>query len=63
MPRESSAVEQSLAESSKRAAKKRISDEEWAVNRGNISRLYLDEGKDVREVRDIMKREFGFEAQ
>jgi hypothetical protein len=52
-----------MAESSKKGAKKRITDDEWAVHRTTISRLYLDEGKDVREVRDIMKREFGFEAQ
>jgi hypothetical protein len=52
-----------MAESSKKGAKKRITDDEWAVHRTTIGRLYLDEGKDVREVRDIMKREFGFEAQ
>ena len=39
------------AESSKKGAKKRITDDEWAVHRTTIGRLYLDEGKDVREVR------------
>jgi len=47
----------------RRATKKRITDEEWLVHKENIARLYLDEGKDVRDVRDTMKREFGFEAQ
>lgn len=46
-----------------RTAKKRISDDEWQMHKDNIERLYLDEGRDVREVRDTMKRDYGFDAQ
>jgi hypothetical protein len=46
-----------------RTTKKRISDEEWQIHKDNIERLYLDEGRDVREVRDTMKRDYGFDAQ
>ncbi|KAF2672673.1 hypothetical protein BT63DRAFT_409768 [Microthyrium microscopicum] len=48
--------------SSGRTTKKRISDEEWVSHKEAIERLYLDEGRDVREVRDTMKRDYGFEA-
>jgi Clr5 domain len=58
-----SSSEKSLAEAARRATKKRITDEEWLLHKESIARLYIDEGKDVREVRDTMKREFGFEAQ
>jgi Clr5 domain len=51
------------AESSKRAPKKRITDDEWLSFKTTIGKLYLDEGKDVKEVRDTMKRDFGFDAQ
>ena len=47
----------------RRPAKKRITDEEWLRHKTSISRLYLDEGKDVKDVRDTMKRQFDFEAQ
>jgi len=46
-----------------RTSKKRITDDEWLSHKANIERLYLEEGRDVREVRDTMKREFAFEAQ
>jgi len=45
-----------------RTTKKRISDEEWMLHKDSIERLYLDEGRDVREVRDTMKRDFNFDA-
>jgi len=32
------------------------------MHKDNIGRLYLDEGKDVRDVRDTMKRNYSFEA-
>jgi hypothetical protein len=51
------------AERPGRTTKKRISDEEWQIHKDNIERLYLDEGRDVREVRDTMKRDYGFDAQ
>jgi len=53
----------SPADASRRPAKKRITDEEWLSHKEPIGRLYLDEGKDVRDVRDTMRREYGFEAQ
>jgi len=51
------------AEPLRRPAKKRITDDEWLRHKNSISRLYLDEGKDVKDVRDTMKRQYDFEAQ
>jgi hypothetical protein len=46
-----------------RTSKKRISDDEWQEQKEVIERLYLDDGKDVKGVREIMKADFGFDAQ
>jgi hypothetical protein len=58
-----SSPKRTLPENGRRPTKKRITDEEWLLHKESIGRLYLDEGKDVKDVRNTMKREFGFEAQ
>jgi hypothetical protein len=63
MSKGSSSGERTQLDSLRRPTKKRITDEEWLMHKDNIGRLYLDEGKDVRDVRDTMKRNFSFEAQ
>lgn len=59
----SASGDRSQLDSVRRPTKKRITDEEWLMHKDNIGRLYLDEGKDVRDVRDTMKRDYSFEAQ
>ena len=46
-----------------RGGRRRITEEEWLQHRDTIEQLYLDEGKDVKEVRNIMIQEYDFEAQ
>jgi hypothetical protein len=50
-------------EPSRRATKKRITEDEWSSYKTEINKLYIDQNKDVKEVRDILKKNWGFDAQ
>jgi hypothetical protein len=43
--------------------RRRITEEEWMQQKDIIEQLYLEEGKDVKEVRNIMIQDHDFEAQ
>ncbi len=35
---------------------------DWEGHRATIKRLYIDDGRPLKEVIDLMRRDFGFEA-
>jgi hypothetical protein len=37
-------------------------EEEWVAQRANIKRLYLDEGRTLKEVMCMIEKDYGFQA-
>lgn len=35
---------------------------EWSRHKAAIARLYIDEGRTLKEVKDILYRDYGFKA-
>jgi Clr5 domain len=42
---------------------RRYSAQEWEVQKGNVERLYITENKPLKEVIQILERDFGFFAR
>jgi hypothetical protein len=49
----------SKGKSTKRTANS-YSTEEWKIHRPTITKMYFDEGRTLKEVRDYLEREYGF---
>lgn len=47
-------------DNSSRVAMRRDANQEWAAHMPAIKRLYIDEDRPLREVMDIMSRDYGF---
>ncbi|KAH8174365.1 clr5 domain-containing protein [Sarocladium implicatum] len=49
-------------DTSSETGKKRIPSEQWEAKRGIITQLYHEENKSLKEVMDILERDYGFSA-